>query len=42
VLIAHTVKGKGVPGVEGTARAHYTTLTEEEAARAYAALNATP
>ena len=24
VLIAHTVKGKGVPGIEGTARAHYT------------------
>jgi transketolase len=38
VVIAHTVKGKGVPGIEGTARAHYTTLTEEEAARALAAL----
>src|SRR5262245_54424741 len=38
VLIAHTVKGKGVPGVEGTTRAHYTYLSEEEAARAYAAL----
>jgi transketolase len=37
-LIAHTVKGKGVPGVEGTARAHYTCLSEEEAARARAAL----
>ncbi len=42
VLIAHTVKGKGVPGIEGTARAHYTTLTAEEAARTYAALEATP
>jgi transketolase len=38
VVIAHTVKGKGVPGIEGTSRAHYTTLTEEEAARALAAL----
>jgi transketolase len=42
VLIAHTIKGKGVPGVEGTARAHYTQLTAEEAARTYAALGATP
>lgn len=42
VLIAHTVKGKGVPGVEGTARAHYTRLSDEEAARSYAALGATP
>jgi len=41
-LIAHTVKGKGVPGVEGTARAHYTQLSAEEAARARAALEATP
>jgi len=38
VLIAHTVKGKGVPGIEGTARAHYTSLNEDEARRAYAAL----
>ena len=38
VVIAHTVKGKGVPGVEGTARAHYTTLTEEEARVTLAAL----
>jgi transketolase len=37
-LIAHTVKGKGVPGVEGTARAHYTMLSEDEAARALALL----
>lgn len=37
-IIAHTVKGKGVPGVEGTARAHYTCLNPDEAERAYAAL----
>ncbi|MCP4225949.1 MAG: transketolase, partial [Actinomycetia bacterium] len=30
VIIANTIKGKGVPGVEGTARAHYTKLSEEE------------
>ncbi len=30
VIIAHTVKGKGVPGVEGTPRAHYTMLSDEE------------
>jgi transketolase len=40
VLIAHTIKGKGVPGVEGTARAHYTQLNAEEADRARAALEA--
>lgn len=39
-LLAHTVKGKGVPGIEGTARAHYTRLDAEEAARAHAALAA--
>ncbi|MGH7788514.1 MAG: transketolase [Candidatus Binatia bacterium] len=38
VLIAHTVKGKGVPGVEGTARAHYTRLRPDEVARTLAAL----
>jgi transketolase len=38
VIIAHTVKGKGVPGVEGTGRAHYTMLTADETARALAAL----
>jgi transketolase len=42
VLIAHTIKGKGVPGIEGTARAHYTSLTEEEARLTYAALAAAP
>jgi transketolase len=38
VVIAHTVKGKGVPGVEGTTRAHYTSLTEDEVRQALAAL----
>jgi transketolase len=38
VIIAHTVKGKGVPGIEGTARAHYTMLSAEEAQRTLAAL----
>jgi transketolase len=44
VIIAHTVKGKGVPGVEGTPRAHYTTLTEDEVRQTLAALEpeATP
>jgi transketolase len=37
-IIAHTMKGKGVPGIEGTSRAHYTTLTEDEARRALDAL----
>ena len=30
-IIAHTVKGKGVPGIEGTSRAHFTQLTKAEA-----------
>lgn len=38
VIIADTIKGKGVPGIEGTARAHFTQLDEEEAARTIAAL----
>jgi transketolase len=38
VIIAHTVKGKGVPGVEGTARAHYTRLKPEEVERTLDAL----
>jgi transketolase len=42
VIVAHTVKGKGVPGIEGTARAHYTSLSDEEARRAYAALEDAP
>lgn len=39
-IIAHTVKGKGVPGIEGTARAHYIKLSEDEARNALAALEA--
>ena len=42
VVIARTVKGKGVPGIEGTSRAHYTSLSEDEAARALAALEDRP
>ena len=38
VIVAHTVKGKGVPGVEGTSRAHYTTLSDDEVQRTLAAL----
>ena len=30
VIIANTVKGKGVPGVEGTPRAHFTSLEDHE------------
>jgi len=30
VIIANTVKGKGVPAVEGQTRAHFTSLTDEE------------
>ncbi|MFI5366930.1 MAG: transketolase [Candidatus Binatia bacterium] len=37
-IIAHTVKGKGVPGIEGTGRAHYTMLTDEEVQRTLDAL----
>ena len=33
-IVAHTVKGKGVPCLEDTPRAHYTRLTPEEAAEA--------
>jgi transketolase len=33
VIIARTVKGKGVPGIEGTSRAHYTMLSEDEVKR---------
>jgi transketolase len=39
-IIAHTVKGKGVPGVEGTQRAHYTMLMPEEARKTIEALEA--
>ncbi|HUI28481.1 MAG TPA: transketolase [Candidatus Kryptonia bacterium] len=37
-IVAHTVKGKGVPGVEGTPRAHYTMLSDDEVARTLEAL----
>lgn len=37
-IIARTVKGKGVPGIEGTTRAHYTMLSEDEAKRTLAEL----
>jgi transketolase len=37
-IVARTVKGKGVPGVEGTSRAHYTKLTDAEARAALASL----
>jgi transketolase len=30
VVIANTVKGKGVPAVEGTKRAHFTSLQDDE------------
>ena len=33
-IVSHTVKGKGVPCLENTPRAHYTRLTPEEAAEA--------
>jgi len=39
-IVARTVKGKGVPGVEGTSRAHYTSLSEDEARATLAALEA--
>jgi transketolase len=38
VIIAHTVKGKGVPAVEGTTRAHFTMLMPDEARAALVAL----
>lgn len=37
-IIAHTTKGKGVPGIEGTPRAHYIKLSDEETATARLAL----
>lgn len=38
VLIAETIKGKGVKGLEGTPRVHYTTLDDNEFEQALAAL----
>src|SRR5262249_23028500 len=40
VIVAHTMKGKGAPGVEGPPRAHYTGLTEDETRQTLAALEA--
>jgi transketolase len=40
-IIAHTVKGKGVPGIEGTGRAHYTKLSAAEVQRTLRALEET-
>ena len=41
-IVAHTVKGKGVPCLENTPRAHYTRLTPEEAAEALRGLEVVP
>ncbi len=38
VVIANTVKGKGVPAVEGRARAHFTSLKDDEVKEALATL----
>ncbi len=38
VIVADTVKGKGVPSLEGRARAHFTTLTNDEVKEALATL----
>ncbi len=38
VIVANTVKGKGVPGVEGTPRAHFTSLEDNEVQAALKAL----
>ncbi len=37
-IVAHTIKGKGVPCLEDSRRAHYTRLTPEEAEEALGAL----
>jgi transketolase len=38
LIVANTVKGKGVPGLEGRARAHFTTLKQDEVKAALATL----
>jgi transketolase len=38
-IVAHTVKGKGLPGIEGTERAHYARLEPEEVRRALEGLS---
>jgi transketolase len=40
LMIADTVKGKGVPALEGRRRAHFTTLADDEVKEALAALEA--
>ncbi|MEV5569730.1 transketolase [Spirillospora sp. NPDC052269] len=40
VVIAHTVKGRGLPAVEGRPQSHYTTLGTRQAERALAVLRA--
>jgi transketolase len=37
-IIAHTIKGKGVPAIEGTTAAHYAVLGDEDVKRALAGL----
>ncbi len=38
VMIAETIKGKGVPSVQGSPRAHYVSLSDEQVAEALAVL----
>ncbi|MFC4909660.1 transketolase [Actinomadura gamaensis] len=40
VVIAHTVKGRGLPSIEGRVRSHYATLGGRQAERALAVLRA--
>lgn len=40
VIVARTVKGKGVPGIEGTTAAHFNMLSADDVARALAAIEA--
>jgi len=40
-IVAHTIKGKGVPGIEGTLAAHYTQLGADEVAQALRAIGNT-
>ncbi|MER6827090.1 transketolase [Streptosporangium sp. NPDC000563] len=42
LIIAHTVKGKGLPFIEGQARSHYAKLGDRQHRRALSALRATP
>lgn len=40
LILAHTIKGKGIPFVEGQTRSHYAKLGERQQRRALAALRA--